>query len=144
MKITWKRALSSSLLIVYVLSQLFLFTSCTYPSKHHFDQDNNQIVRIEIVEADYNTFNKESQRVLFSITDFGDFLDELGSINYKSHFYNGAVMGLNNRSLAIKITYSNEEYEVFNDSLKSSYTNNQGYKLRVTGFYDDEEFYGLR
>ena len=139
--------LSKILLLFIIISiiPLSIFTSCDIRAKFKFEQDVSNIVRIEIVEAEFNWMTKkESQHVLLEIEDIDKFLNELRNIKYKKSLFGESSLGVYDRILGVKITYNNGEYEVFNNGLKSCYYHDEiGYRERQMGYFNASDFYNL-
>lgn len=137
-----KRSFCWLISVLCLLVQLFLYTGCSL-NAYKFDQEKTNIKRIEIVEANYSFFlSTGTQNTLVVIDDIDHFVDEIRKINYE-----GSISGpekIEKRTLAVKVSYKNGDYEVFDSNNKSSVIReNEGvYRGRIFGFFDDE-FYDL-
>ena len=139
----FSKHINSIIAIICVISQLFLCTAC-FRSKYRFDQSRKNMESIEIVEANYDIdTDAGTQRVLLKIDDIDDFLNKIEDIKYKDSGFLGP-RDVYYRSLAIKISYNNGDYELLGrDSKFSFYADSAVYKGRVVGTFDYEEFYAL-
>ena len=99
---------------------------------------------VEIVEANY--FFKTgcgTQKSLVVIDDVDSFLEKIENIEYKKSLSGPDT--IEKRTLAVKVSYKNGDYEVFDSENKSSVIiENEGvYRGRVFGTFDTDVFYDL-
>ena len=136
--------LSSLLVIFCTISQMIVNTSCMHRAQYAFDQAAENIQTIEIVEAYYDhdtTFG--SQKVLVNIDDIDYFIKRIKDVKYtESNF--SKLGGIDRRSLCIKVLYDNGDYELFDYANKTTvYANKSYYKGRISGLFEQEDFYAL-
>ncbi|MBQ7362815.1 MAG: hypothetical protein IJW48_00020 [Clostridia bacterium] len=128
---------------IYVCLCLICLSSC-WGSKYEFMHTREEIVSVEIVEADYDYTNSTpSQDTLLVIDDYNSFLDKLESLNYDWRVIGGPV-GIDSKCVAIKILYQNGDYEVFNYAGRAEYEYGVGYDAYCDwGSFPKKEFYAL-
>ena len=132
------------LFIICLVSQLFLNTGCALPTKMKLDQEESNIETIEIVEANCSFVNAHVHVPIMVIEDKEEFLNKLKKIKYKDYPMFGIFHGIGERTLAVKITYDNGDYEVFSHDEKSNVVAENGgyYRPKPFGWFDDS-FYDL-
>lgn len=136
------KTLCTTLVVVCLVLQTFLFTGCLR-SVYEYDQERSNIVSIEIVEANYSfETGCGTQSVLLTIDDIDDFLDKIENIKYSESFSSPGT--IEKRTLAVKLSYENGNYEIFDANNKSSVISENGgfYQGRIFGSFD-ETFYDM-
>lgn len=129
--------------VVCLASQILLYTGCSH-NVYKFDQARSNIETVEIVEADYFFGSGYGeQNLLVAIDDVDSFLEKLENIEYEESL--SGPDPIEKRTLAVKVSYKNGDYEVFDSKSKSSVmSENEGvYRGRVFGAFDTDEFYDL-
>lgn len=131
------------LLCLCQLLCLALLSSCQRTA-YIFMHPREEIMSVEIVEADYDASSGEaSQQTLVAIKDKDSFLNKLEKIGYKNRLIGGPT-GIDDRYIAVKISYKNGDYEVFDYGARSEYTSSEGYDVYLGfGSFSKEAFYGL-
>ena len=129
--------------IVCLVSQILSYTGCVR-NVYKFDQARLNIETIEIVEANYSfKTGCGTQNSLVFIDDVDSFLKKIENIEYKESLSGSDT--IEKRTLAVKVSYKNGDYEVFDSENKSSVIiENEGvYRGRVFGTFDTNAFYDL-
>ncbi|MBE6536979.1 MAG: hypothetical protein E7673_03390 [Ruminococcaceae bacterium] len=130
------------LLVLILCSSLLLFylSSCMVRVKFKLCEDENDIVSINISEVNYDVSRQYfRESVILKIDDTHDFMKRIHEITYKISLY-GGPRGIEFNSLAVKISYSNGNYEVFDDSLRSVYDVDDGWHDLMPGSFDKKKF----
>lgn len=138
-----KNKLRILLAIACIVSQILSYTGCVR-NVYKFDQERINVKTVEIVEADYFfETGRGTQNSLVVVDDVDSFLKELERIEYKKSLSEPDT--IEKRTLAVKISYKNGDYEVFDSENKSSVIiENEGvYRGRVFGSFDTDAFYDL-
>ena len=132
------------IMCILIVFALLLTVSC---NKKEFSllYEKEQIAFIEIVEEQFDhSSNEHFQKTLIQIQDSKKFIQELEKIEYR----NPSVIGeqkqfLGATFLAVKVFYSNGDYELFSSTTKLTYkkSDNSGYKYAAMGYFDSKQFY---
>ena len=125
---------------IFILSLLFILSSCGTQAKYKFMHDSSSIEKIEIVRlegtSEFDVFNAE---ILATIEDVDDFLKGFNSL--KCRLYYTAPKGVHSDENVIKFVYTNGEYE-FVGTDGSAYNTTVGGFVNYRGYYyfEKEEF----
>lgn len=126
--------------IFLIISIVFVFSSCKCATEYNFFHEKEMIASIELVKAYYD-FEKEEpiQEAIQTIENKEEFIKDFKSL--KCYIYLRAPMGVDEKGLAIKIMYSNGDYELIRHIGQAEYTYGKGYNGYCTnGNFDKEEF----
>lgn len=138
---SFKRVIFSLLTIVCIVLQIFLYTSCSYRTSYRFDQPIENVQSIEIVEAyyDHDTVSGD-QRVLFNIDSIDQFVDKINKLEYRESLFS-IFRGIDKRSLCVKVSYANGDYELFDCNTKTRVACDKGYyDGSVCGWFEETTF----
>ena len=126
-KAFFKKILILLLVFASVLMQL---TSCI-KGRFEYMHDKSEIKCIEIVDATYDYYeDRPVQHLIYPIDNIQEFLNELDRITTTFYIIGGYPVGIDTNTLAVKISYNNGDYEVFDSARKSLY-------------YADSDYYDL-
>ena len=129
-------------LFVLFISLTVVFTSCARKKPFEFLHDTSEIVKIEIVDfgclyegGDFNDVIRAS----YQVEDIDAFLSDFKAADFKQGV---AYDGQFDNSRAIKIVYSNGDYEFISVDVKSL-TAYDDYEDSIGWFYNNEQFVEL-
>ena len=130
-------------LLACTLLCLTLLLSCG-KTKYEFMHPREDMVSVEIVEADYDYIQGiASQKTLVVINEYNNFINKLENIEYGRYLI-GDPTGIDSKCIAVKITYKNGDYEVFDYGARSKYISGEFYDVYCGyGSFSKKEFYAL-
>ena len=120
-------------LVVVISTLLVSFTSYSIRTRFKFFGNESDIVSVDIIEAFYIQSNDTyAQHHILQINDIDSFLNKIDTVKYKTSIY-ANIRPFAESLIAFKISYSNGEYEFFDDTHRVSYTEESGFHNFVFG-----------
>ena len=126
-----------------LISTLFCLVSCLGPRKFKYMHDTTEISRVEIVEVVYDCRADDLNILsLTEIPDVDEFVARLSDVKYRAVFTDPFFFNRIAKGLAVKVSYSNGDYELFNTSSRARfYCDSGGLDLNVhADHFDEYEF----
>ena len=120
-----------------------LLSGCKKEVSYNFIQDQSEIDTIEIIEVGEPDLQGVNEQIsICTIEDTTSFMGKFNQMKCYDHY--GDPIGVLPDTIAIKILYSNGEYELITPIGQARYTKKRQYKNYV-GYrsFDNEEFNGL-
>lgn len=136
-----RKILSISLIVSVI--QLCL-SSCSFKTEFEFLEETSKIVSVDVIEAICdNETSSYTQHHVLNITDVNTFLEKIGKLKHKSYTYTD-VRSYAELLIGFKISYSNGDYEFFNDNQRVKYNADSGFENFGSGtYFKANEFYSL-
>ena len=130
------------LVLVVASSQLESCISRIARSEYEFLYDTSEITSVEIVEAytDYSLDCVRVQNLLVKIEDKDDFLKKINEIYYTDVVFGTYINGIVNSTVAVKVKYSNGDYELFRSAARAVCQNGNYDEYAWIGQFDSEQF----
>ena len=125
---------------ISVVLFVLLLCGCYKQVEYPFLHEQTEISSIEIVMVGEPHEQGPNEQIVFvTIDDIDSFMEKLKNLNCYKHV--GDPLGIWPNQMAVKIIYSNGEYELINESGQAKYTIEKKYD-NFSAFYwfDDEEF----
>lgn len=128
--------------IVFIIAILFFFTSCRHQETYDFMNAVDEIAEISIVALSFDEEQALVETNVQKIVDTNAFLNEFGDI--ACYTYSGDPAGVTPEGVedtVIKISYTNEEYELINWNGQAKYTLERGF-IYYSGYhvFDKDQF----
>ena len=136
-----KKALKYVTFLIMVSAICIMVTGCEKKIEYPYMNSKDEISTIEIVV--YSADNKESRvsEIIANIECVNEFLEEFEEIDYYEAGIIYNPQGVEDGSIAVRITYQNGDYEIFNWLGRGVYKNGIGYDAYDDwGYFNEEQF----
>lgn len=128
--------------LLFVISCLFLYSSCRCSEEYNFLNPINEIKEIAIVKLDFDDNGYLMETKIKTIENANEFLYDFQRVDCYIYFGDptpATPEGI--EDTAIKILYQNNEYELINWNGQSKYTSEKGL-IYYAGYrvFDEDQF----
>ena len=131
-------------LVLLIIGTILVLSSCVRNTDYQFMQPYENIVKVELIKVGEtkNTNNKPLDQILpeFIVikelpdSEYANFVNDLKNISFNRYYTDPGYMFTGEE--AIKIIYTNGDFELINDGAQATYKNE---KYSRTGYYCMEE-----
>lgn len=131
--------------VILIVCLICLLSSCRHRETYPFLNSIDEILNISIVGISFNENGEMTQTEIEKIVNTDVFLDDFRDIN--CYTYYGDPAGVTPEGVSdtvIKISYTNDEYELINWTGQAEYTTEKGFRY-YAGYsvFDEKQFESL-
>ena len=132
-------------IVILIVCLICLLSSCRHRETYPFLNSIEEISNISIVSLSFNANGEMTQTEIEKIVNTDVFLDDFRNIS--CYTYYGDPTGVTPEGISdtvIKISYTNDEYELINWTGQAEYTTEKGFRY-YAGYsvFDEKQFESL-